>query len=386
MKKFATSAAAMAIGLLLAANAASAQEVLKSPQIPGRTLNWAEQMFDRVEHDFQVVARGAEVVQRIKITNKYEQTIHLSGVRTSCNCISAKLSTNVLKTWEEAFVEVRLNTLQYTGKRDVALIVQIDQPKFIEVSIPIRAYIRTDVVLEPGSAILGTVVQGDTTDRKLKIDYAGNVSTGGANWRITDVKSPRNPNVVCSVKELSRTSDGIRANVSYELTVKLNPQTPMGELREQILIMTNDGGSPQIPVLVEGRVIPEYSITPPAIVLKSLKPGSQEKVKVIISSRKPFAVDKIESNSGSESFMVQPIAKDNFRVVQELRLIINAPETAGPFDEVFTVTLAGQGRDQKKAVEFKLSGKVLEGGTPKSEKDNAKPQQITTAKPVVPVP
>ncbi|MDB5386117.1 MAG: hypothetical protein JWM11_1763 [Planctomycetaceae bacterium] len=386
MNKFATSAAAMAFSLLLAANAASAQDVTTYPQIPGRTYNWAEQMFDRMSHDFQVVARGAEVVLRIKVTNKYQETIHLSGARTSCNCISAKLSTNVLKTWEEGIVEVRLNTLQYKGDRNANVIVQIDQPKFIEVVIPIKAYIRTDVVLEPGSAIMGPVVQGDTADRKLRIDYAGNVSTGGQNWKITDVKSTRNPNVVCSVKELSRTSDGITANVSYELTVKLNPQTPLGDLREQITVITNDGSSPQIPVLVEGKVIPEYSVTPQSIVLKSLKPGSQERVKVVISSRKPFAVDKIESNSGSESFMIQPIPKDSFRVVQELRLIINAPEAAGPFNEVFTVTLAGQGKDQKKAIEFKLSGKVLEGGVPKSEKDSVKPQQITTAKPVVQVP
>jgi hypothetical protein len=386
MKKFATSAAAMALSLLLAANAASAQDLVPSQQIPGRTLNWAEQMFDRMSHDFQVVARGAEVVLRIKVTNKYQETIHLSNVRTSCSCITAKLSTNTLKTWEVGIVEVRLNTLQYKNERNANVIVQIDQPKFEEITIPIHAYIRTDVVMEPGSVILGTVIQGDSADRKLKIDYAGNVSTGAANWKILDVKAPRSPNILCSVKELSRTSDGVTANVSYELTVKLNAQTPVGELREQIIVTTNDGNSPQLPVLVEGRVVPEYSVTPPLIVLKSLKPGSQERVKVIISSRKPFAVDKIESNSGSASFLIQPMAKDNFRVVQELRLIINAPEAAGPFGEVFTVTLAGQGKDQKKAIEFKLSGKVLESGLPKSDKDSPKPQQITTAKPVVPGP
>jgi len=383
MNRFVTSALAITIGLTMAVKDAAAQEVVASQQVPGRSYNWAEQMFDRMSHDFQTVARGAEVVLRIKVTNKYEQTIHLSGARTSCNCISARLSTNTLKTWEEGIVEVKLNTLQYKGERNANVIVTIDQPRFIEVTIPIHAYIRTDVVIEPGSAVLGTVVQGDSGERKLKIDYAGNVSSGGMNWRINDVKSPRNPNVVCSVRELTRTSDGFTANVSYELSVKLNPQTPAGDLREQIVLITNDGNSPQIPVLVEGRVIPEYSVTPPSIVLKSIKPGTQERVKVIISSKNPFAIDKIESNSGSDAFLVQPPPRDKFRVVQELRLIINAPVDAGPFNEVFTVTLAGQGKD-KKAIELKLSGKVLEGLSPKSDKDLAKSQQVTTAKPVTP--
>jgi hypothetical protein len=387
MNKFAISAAVAVC--LLAVNSASSQEIAASQPAPlgsGRSLNWAEQLFDRERHDFGVVARGAEVVVRMKITNKYQETIHLGGVRTSCSCISAKLSTNTLKTWEEGVLEVRLNTLQFTGERNVNAIIQIDQPKFIEVVIPIHAYIRTDVVLDPGSVVFGTVMQGEASERRVRIDYAGKVSSGGANWRIAEVKSPRNPNVLCAVKEVSRTSDGFTANVSYELTVKLRPETPVGELREQILVSTNDGNGPQIPIMVEGRVIPEYSVTPPSIVLRSLKPGTQEKVKVIISSKKPFAVSKIESNSGSSSFLIQPIAKDNYRVVQELRLIINAPENAGPFNEVFTVTLAAQGKDQAKAVEFKLSGKVLEGTPAKSDKDSLKPQQITVAKPVTPAP
>jgi len=384
MNRFAASAGAMVFGLLLVTNMASAQEVVASQQLPGRTLNWAEQMFSQMSHDFQTVARGAEVVLRVKVTNKYQETIHLSSVRTSCNCISAKLSTNTLKTWDEGIVEIRLNTLQYKGERNANVIVTIDQPRFIEVTIPIHAYIRTDVVIEPGSAVLGTVLQGETGDRKLRIDYAGNVSSGGLNWKITDVKSPRNPNVVGMVRELGRTSNGITANVSYELTVKLNPQTPVGDLREQILLITNDGNSPQIPILVEGRVIPEYSITPPLIVLKSLKAGAQQSVKVIISSKNPFAIDKIESNSGSDAFLVQPPPRDRYRVVQELRLIIHAPVPSGPFSEVFTLTLAGQGKDQKKAIELKMSGKVLENSAPRSEKDLAKQQQVTTAKPVLP--
>lgn len=388
MNKFAISAALAAC--LLAVNSASSQEIAAAQPAPlgsGRSLNWAEQLFDRDRHEFGVVARGAEVVVRVKVINKYQETIHLGGVRTSCNCISAKLSVNTLKTWEEGILEVRLNTLQFTGERNANVIIQIDQPKFIEVVIPIHAYIRTDVVLDPGSVVFGTVMQGEASERKVRIDYAGKVSNGAANWRIAEVKSPRNPNVLCAIKEISRTSDGFTANASYELSVRLSPDTPVGDLREQIIVSTNDANGPQLPIMVEGRVIPEYSITPPSIVLRSLRPGSQEKVKVIISSRKPFAVSKIESNSGSEAFKVQPPSKDNFRVVQELRLIIDAPDAAGPFNEVFTVTLAGQGKDQKKAIEFKLSGKVLEGSPAKSDKDNSvKSQEITTAKPITPAP
>jgi hypothetical protein len=71
MNKFAISAAVAVC--LLAVNSASSQEIAASQPAPlgsGRSLNWAEQLFDRERHDFGVVARGAEVVVRMKITNK----------------------------------------------------------------------------------------------------------------------------------------------------------------------------------------------------------------------------------------------------------------------------------------------------------------------------
>lgn len=373
MRRFATISALIACGLLLAGNVAQAQDATARTSANGRQLNWAEQMFDKVNHEFGVVARGADVVWRIKVTNKYEQTIHISEAHTSCNCISAHVLNNTLKTWEEGIIEVRLNTLQYSRERNANVIVTIDQPAYMQVTLPIHAYIRTDVVIEPGSAVLGTVSLGESgPDHKLRISYAGS-----PNWQISDVKT-RNPNLLCSVKEVSRQANGGSANIAYELSVKLSPNTPAGDLREQILLMTNDANSPQIPVLVEGRVIAEYSITPPSIVLKGMKPGDKEEVKIVIRGQKPFAIEKIESNSGSEAYQVKLPQKDKFHIIQMLNVIINAPEKPGTLEEVFTVTVAGPTPNSRKAIEFKLTGKVLPG---EANSETAEPQQITTAKP-----
>lgn len=377
MRKLTVYFALLACGLMLPINSASAQDPNARLSPTGRPLNWAEQMFDKHEHQFGVVARGADVVWRIKVTNKYVETIHISEAHTSCNCISAKILTNTLKTWEEGIIEVRLNTLQYSRDRHANVIVTIDQPAYMQVTLPITAYIRTDVVIEPGSAILGTVSQGETSpEHRLRISYAGS-----PNWRISEVRS-RNPNLVCAVRELSRQPNGGTANILYELNVKLTSSTPAGDLREQILLMTNDVNSPQIPVLVEGRVLAEYSITPPSIALKGMKPGDKEEVKVVIRGQKPFVVEKIESNSGSEAYQIKPLPKDRFQIVQILNIIVNAPEKPGPMDEVFTLTLAGQGPNGKKQVEFKLNGKVL-GDEANSSKEGTESQTVTTAKPPV---
>lgn len=377
MHRFVASVAVMACGWALTANSAAAQEANYFAATPARQLNWAESMFDKTNHDFGTVARGADVVLRLKVTNKYVETIHISDARTSCNCISARILNPTLKTWEQGIIEIKLNTLQYSRERNANVTISIDQPTFTQVVIPIHAYIRTDVVIEPGSAILGTVPQGNGTEHKLRVSYAGN-----ANWQISGVKS-LNPNVVCSVRELSRLANGAAANITYELSVKLASNTAPGELREQIVLLTNDVNSPRIPVLVEGRVISEFTVTPPLISLKGMKPGDKEEVNIVIRGQKPFAVEKIESNSGSESYQVKLPQKDRFYIVQMLRVIVKAPATPGPLEEVFTVTVAGQGQSDKKIVEFKLSGKVLPDEA-KSTTETVESQQVTTAKPATP--
>ncbi|MDB5336742.1 MAG: hypothetical protein JWN70_2361, partial [Planctomycetaceae bacterium] len=208
MHRFASSVAIIACGWVLTANSALAQEANYFASTPARQLSWAEAMFDKHSHDFGTVARGADVVLRLKVTNKYLETIHFSDAHTSCNCISARILSPSLKTWEEGIIEVKLNTLQYSRERNANVIISIDQPTFTQITIPIHAYIRTDVVIEPGSALLGTVSQGAGTEQKLRITYAGS-----ANWQISNVKA-RNPNVVCSVRELSRLASGPSANIT----------------------------------------------------------------------------------------------------------------------------------------------------------------------------
>lgn len=377
MYRFATSFALVACGWVLTANSALAQDPNLAVASAGRQLNWAEQMFDKVSHDFGTVARGADVVLRLKVTNKYVEPIHISDARTSCNCISARVLNPSLKTWEQGFIEVKLNTLQYSRERNANVIVTIDQPVFMQVTIPIHAYIRTDVVVTPGAALLGSVAQGESAERTLHISYAGN-----PNWQISEAKS-RNPDLQCTVRELSRQSNGAAASVNYELKVRLNPTASAGDLREQIVLLTNDVNSPQIPILVEGRIITEYSVTPPMISLQRMKPGDKEEVKIIIRGQKPFVVEKIESNSGSENYQVKLPQKDRFHIIQMLNVIVKAPDTPGPLEEVFTVTVADQSPAGKKVVEFKLTGKVLPGEA-STVKEGTEPQRVTTAKPPVP--
>lgn len=306
---------------------------------------WAEKMFEKREHDFGVVAKGADARYRMKITNTYKQPVHIASVTTTCGCTAAKPSKDTLASLESAYVEITMDTRKFSHQKDSNVIVVIDQPLHAEVRIPIHAYIRTDVVLTPGGAEFPPVTQGEEKEYKIDVAYAGR-----ADWKIKNVVS-KNPNVAARVVETRRDS----THVNYNLLVTVKGSAPLGELREQLTLVTDDAGNPNIPVLVSAKVDPEFVINPDIVSFGNLTPGEKKTVNVVVRARKQFAIEKIESDKSSGTYEVR-LPKDA-KQTHVVALTVTAPEQLGAMDEQFSVTIAGR----SEPVTFKAHGKVVAG-------------------------
>ncbi len=99
---------------------------------------------------------------------------------------------------EETTIEVRLNTRQFSKKRDTSLTISFDAPQFASVQIPISAYIRTDVVFEPGMVQFGNVAVGAGAESTVNLSYAGR-----PDWKIVDVKIG-SQDLTATLRETSR--------------------------------------------------------------------------------------------------------------------------------------------------------------------------------------
>ncbi|MEX0703999.1 MAG: DUF1573 domain-containing protein [Planctomycetales bacterium] len=313
------------------------------PSAPdGRALNWAQKMFAEQSIDFGTIARGADARYRLKLTNLYKQSVHIANVRTSCGCAAANPSKSTLDSREVAYVEVTMDTERFSHRKDSNLIVTFDAPLFQEVTIPITAYIRTDVVLTPGAANFGSVDLGSATRRKIEVAYAGR-----DDWTIRDVQ-PHNEYVAAEAKEISRGN----GRVNYEVYVTLKPNAPVGVIRDQVTLLTDDALSPEVPLLVEARVEADITVTPAVVALGTLGPGDSRPTNVVLRGRKPFAIEKIECASDQDAFKVR-LPKDE-RAVHVLPLTFTAPDRPGDFTEEFTVTIAGR----PEPVTFKAYGTI----------------------------
>jgi hypothetical protein len=304
---------------------------------------WAERMFSELNHDFGVVARGSDVKYRLKITNNVQQPVHIASVTTSCGCTAAKPEKESLAIGEATYVEITMNTVKFEGHKPSSVTVTFDRPARAEVRIPIESYIRRDVVLTPGGAQFGSVEKGKTVERTIDIAYAGR-----SDWKIQDAIS-KNPHIQARVAETQR----FGGNVKYVLRVTLQDGAPLGAFREQIMLVTNDSGAPRIPVLIEGQVEAEYSVTPELVSFGTLAPGERKTINIVVRGKKPFKIERIESESSSGLFETR-LPKDT-RPVHVLPLTLIAPEQPGTVEEDFLVTIS----ENKEPLKFKSRGRVV---------------------------
>ena len=305
-------------------------------------VSWAEKMFEKRDHDFGVVARGADAKYRLKLTNMYQPAVHIASVTSSCGCTAAKPSKDTLASRESAYIEIVMDTRKFTHDKSSSVTVVVDQPLYAEVRIPIHAYIRTDVVLSPGGAEFGPITRGADETRKIGIAYAGR-----GNWKIKNVIS-KNPNVTAKFVETRRDA----TNVNYDLQVVIKGTAPLGELRDQLTLVTDDAGNPYIPVLVEGRVEPEYVVTG-VVSFGSLAPGEKKTMNVMVRGKNPFLIEKIESEKTTAVFEVR--MPQEAKKVHVVPLTLVAPTEPGSLEEDFTVTIQGSGEQ----VTFKARGKIV---------------------------
>ena len=253
---------------------------------------WAEKMFNKREHDFGTVARGSDTVYRFEITNLYKQPMKITGVTSSCGCTSPSVENGEFGTYEKAYIVAKFNTHSHVGRKGATLTVRFAPPYAAEVQLRVHGNIRSDVVFQPGKVQFGSVDQGVRKEQLITVNYAGR-----SNWQILDVTND-NDHFEVELEEKSRYG----GKVTYGLMVRLSDNLPAGYVKDQITVVTNDGlaDTQRIPLIVEGRVVPEISVTPEALVLGDVPSGESVTKKVIVRGKKPFKI--LDVNCGDDCF------------------------------------------------------------------------------------
>jgi hypothetical protein len=201
-----------------------------------------EGVLDERLHDFGVVPRGQQLVHYFRIANPTNKTLHISNVRVSCGCTSARALENTIPPGRETAIYAVMDSNRFVGSKQVTIYVTFDQPRFEELRTAVQAYSREDLIFSPHSINFGKVKQGDAKSASMNITiYNGAV-------QVTDVKSESNY-IQPSVKELRRSGN----ETVYQVEAKVRPDTPVGVWFTDLWVMTNNQSYAKlrVPVTVE---------------------------------------------------------------------------------------------------------------------------------------
>ena len=239
-------------------------------------------------------------------------------------------------------VSVEMNTRKFRQRKDSNLIIQFDAPQFAETRIPITAYIRSDVVFEPGMVRFGNVDYGKSVESKVKIAYAGR-----SDWEIVDV---RIGNKSLSADLVPTRREG--GFVDYTLNVKLADNAKTGQLRDLVTLVTNDQNHPYVPLMVEGVIVPDITVTPATVDVRNVAPGESRSFRIVVKGKKPFKIEDVDCEGMDDCFSAQ--ISEKTQPIHVVPVEFNVPNKPGKFREELIVKIAGR----SEPLRFQVSGLI----------------------------
>lgn len=319
--------------------------------------DWASAMIDKDQWyiNYKSVAKGQDVSFKIRVRNIYKEEMHVTGLTTSCGCISWDENRNgvlnapiVIPSGKETTLTLRLDTIRHHGeqknKKGTITIVNAASGLAGHATILAEGYIRTDVVLQPGSVNFGSVDPQKGAEQRILLNYAGR-----SDWKLVRAGC-QSPFLNVQIEEKSR-GNGL---VNYELIVQMRQNAPVGYLRDQMVLVTDDLNNPQIPVHVEGRIEPDIVVTDANF--GTLTAGKPKKIQVLVRYTrlpvKAFKIEKFERTRDENTIKVEKSSE--LKPLHQLSLTFTPPNEPGPYEEDFYLTIS----DRTEPIVFKARGSI----------------------------
>ena len=336
--------------------------------------DWGDKMFDRTEIKFGTVARLSDTTFKLKVRNLYTDPIQITSLGVSCGCISwIDQAPITLGSKEERELTLRLDTVRYTGDRNVRATVSLFEPAHgysDSVTIPVSARIRSDVEVRPSYVGFATIDLGKSYTQKIGVTYNG----GRGNWKITEAKVG-NPHLTTQVVEKGR----VGGTANYEVLVVIDGSAPAGVLRDQLVLTTDEAENSAISIPIEARVEADIVVTD--VQFGMVNPGHVKSMNVIVRGKKPFKIAEVSHVTREVRLKpaddatpvavgitpTSPVASlpdeafkfkcpDTTAAVHTVPLTFTPPAEPGLFEEEFVLKIDGR----TQPVTFRVKGRILD--------------------------
>lgn len=282
---------------------------------------WVKDMFVETDHDFGTVPRGAAASYAFKLVNKYEEDVHISGVRSSCGCTLPRIGKAVLKTYEEGTIICEFNSSSFIGSKSAVVTVTFNKPFQGEIQLTVKGNIRSDINTDPGIVEFDKVDLGTSKESVVKVSYQGT-----KDWKIEDVRSA-NQHLGVRMEQ-----QNVGNRVQYLLKVVLKDTAPAGDFSDQIVLVTNEQQFNLVTIPVRGQVLPPVSL-PETVDLGTIQKGGTLANRIVVRSKDEVEITGVDCSDARFTFNVPAGAKK----VHVIPFEFAAGDTLGGFRQRVTV-------------------------------------------------
>ncbi len=159
------------------------------------------------------------------------------------------------------------------------------------------------------------MTRGQSASQIIDVEYAGVLD-----WQVLEASAKDLP-VELALSELYRRP----GQVGYRLRVALKANAPVGPLKGDLFLKTNDPASPLLPVLVEGMVQSSVTVSPAALSLGTVKIGETLTRRVVVRGNKPFRVLGVEGLAAGMQLDPPPSATPAPVQIVSFKCVFNKP-------------------------------------------------------------
>lgn len=292
-----------------------------------RAQGWVNLVFPNRDFNFGTVAKYSKVHHSFKVINTLDKEIHIVTYRPKCGCTEVKLGATTIPPGTQTVIEAVVDTTKFVGHKESGLTLVIDRPAFQEIDFRLTCFIRGDLTLSPGEVQFGVVNRSSARPSEMSLVYSGQQP----DWAITKMQT-LSPHVTAKLTEQPRSAAG--TPVSYGLAVTLNPSAPVGILKDEITLFTNDPTSPTIPISVSAMVQSNVTVTPSVLALGQVRANETIERTVLVRSAQPFQIVGLNSNKPEVTFAP---AGDKPLPLHQVKATFKAPAQPGAFHAVIEV-------------------------------------------------
>ncbi len=294
------------------------------------TAEWADSMFSIKSHDFGTVAAGSLVEFEFTFENPYLEDLHIIAVQSTCGCTIPRIKGNkqTYKTWEKGAIIARINTAAFSGSRGATITVTFNRPFPAKVQLHVKAHIYDGVLLTPGSIQFGTVHQGVPASKTLRI------TTPDRKVSIVGVETS-NPHISAKLGPMER----VEGRWGYSLTIKLDAKTPLGYIKDHIMLLAEGYRKTRIPVTVDGRITPTISISPKSLFMGIVAPSDTAHKRVVVRGREPFVITNVRSSD--PRFVVDISKASQPKMIHILPVTFSADHESGRVTQTLYIETKG---------------------------------------------